>query len=278
MKKQLLKALTLIFAIALVFALPMSAEEYLTGDMNGDGVVNTDDAIYLLRHVLAPSKYPLVCNHNLTEHEAKEATCTETGYKAYQTCSRCDYTTYEEIPAHGHTEIVTAGIPATCADEGKTDHIECITCGVVLQESIKITKRQHNIIDIPAVESTCSSIGRTASQMCGDCGQYIVYPLYFSKKAHTFDDDQDAVCNGYYDPYTGITYECSYTRKTDVSLCKHLNEEIIVNNIPTCSQFGITRGKICADCGEIMISQSVIGKDVNTSLNKFEQEEKKPID
>ena len=49
MKKQLFKVLTLIFVLALLFALPMSAEDYLTGDMNGDGVVNTDDAIYLLQ-------------------------------------------------------------------------------------------------------------------------------------------------------------------------------------------------------------------------------------
>ena len=102
MKKQVLKMLTLIFALTIIFALPMSAEEYLTGDMNGDGVVNTDDAIYLLRHVLQPQNYTLSCNHNLTEHEAKEATCTETGYKAYETCSRCDYTTYEETEATGH--------------------------------------------------------------------------------------------------------------------------------------------------------------------------------
>ena len=64
MKKQIFKVLTLIFALALVFVLPMSAEEYLTGDMNGDGVVNTDDAIYLLRHVLNKEQYELACNHN----------------------------------------------------------------------------------------------------------------------------------------------------------------------------------------------------------------------
>ena len=30
-----------------------------SGDMNGDGYVNSDDAIYLLRHTLSPSRYPL---------------------------------------------------------------------------------------------------------------------------------------------------------------------------------------------------------------------------
>ncbi|MBE6639132.1 MAG: hypothetical protein E7616_06725, partial [Ruminococcaceae bacterium] len=35
--------------------------------------------------------------HELTQHPGKEATCDEGGWQAYETCSRCDYTTYEEI-------------------------------------------------------------------------------------------------------------------------------------------------------------------------------------
>ncbi|MBO7549043.1 MAG: hypothetical protein J6T77_03660, partial [Clostridia bacterium] len=34
-------------------------DDYLLGDMNGDGIVNSSDAIYLLRHVLFESDYPL---------------------------------------------------------------------------------------------------------------------------------------------------------------------------------------------------------------------------
>lgn len=42
--------------------------------------------------------------HDLVTHEAKNATCTQDGYKEYQTCNRCDYSTYEKsiIPAYGH--------------------------------------------------------------------------------------------------------------------------------------------------------------------------------
>ena len=34
-------------------------DDYLLGDMNGDGIVNSSDSIYLLRHVLFDDDYPL---------------------------------------------------------------------------------------------------------------------------------------------------------------------------------------------------------------------------
>ena len=40
--------------------------------------------------------------HNKVTHAAKDPTCTEIGWNAYETCTRCDYTTYETIPALGH--------------------------------------------------------------------------------------------------------------------------------------------------------------------------------
>ena len=41
-------------------------------------------------------------NHALEQHAAKAPTCTEIGWDAYDTCSRCDYTTYAELPALNH--------------------------------------------------------------------------------------------------------------------------------------------------------------------------------
>ena len=52
--------------------------------------------------------------HILEKHEGKEPTCTEYGWQAYETCSRCDYTTYEVIPA-GHT--YENGVCVDCGKE-----------------------------------------------------------------------------------------------------------------------------------------------------------------
>ena len=65
--------------------------------------------------------------HDIIHHDAKAPTCTEIGWKAYDTCSRCDYTTYEEIAAHGHTYGESTVVEPEYKVEGYTTHT-CKVC------------------------------------------------------------------------------------------------------------------------------------------------------
>ncbi len=67
--------------------------------------------------------------HDKIQHNAQEATCTEKGWEAYETCSRCEYSTYEEIPATGvHTWDKGEETKApTCTEEGETTYT-CTVC------------------------------------------------------------------------------------------------------------------------------------------------------
>lgn len=59
-------------------------------------------------------------NHALVHHEAKAPTCTEIGWNAYDTCSRCDYTTtYQELPALNH-DYQAVTVEPTCETDGYT--------------------------------------------------------------------------------------------------------------------------------------------------------------
>ena len=58
-------------------------------------------------------------NHDLVQHEAKAPTCTEIGWDAYKTCSRCDYTTYAELPALNH-DYQAVTVAPTCETDGYT--------------------------------------------------------------------------------------------------------------------------------------------------------------
>lgn len=58
-------------------------------------------------------------NHDLVQHAAKAPTCTEKGWNAYETCSRCDYTTYAELPALNH-DYQAVTVEPTCETDGYT--------------------------------------------------------------------------------------------------------------------------------------------------------------
>ncbi len=77
--------------------------------------------------MLQSKQYPDAFNH-----EAQAPTCTAIGWDEYDTCSRCDYTTYVEIPAKGHTEVTDVAVPATCTETGLTAGLHCSVCNEVL--------------------------------------------------------------------------------------------------------------------------------------------------
>lgn len=83
--------------------------------------------------------------HDIVSHAAKAATCTTNGYAAYDTCSRCNYTTYKEIVATGHKDI-NGGTSAI--------HTKCSKCGTT-------TSSKHNYSSKIIVAATCTSKGTT---------------------------------------------------------------------------------------------------------------------
>ena len=55
----------------------------------------------------------------MKQYAAKAPTCTEIGWNAYETCSRCDYTTRTELPALNH-DYQAVTVAPTCETDGYT--------------------------------------------------------------------------------------------------------------------------------------------------------------
>ncbi|MBQ7358043.1 MAG: phosphodiester glycosidase family protein [Clostridia bacterium] len=127
----------------------------------------------------------IALGHTLTQVDAKAATCTEKGWKAYEYCSVCDYTTYEEIGAKGHTEVIDGAVDATCTSTGLTEGKHCSACGEVLVEQTVTEKLDHTVVTDPAVDATCQSTGKTEGSHCGVCGEVFVAQTTTAKKEHT---------------------------------------------------------------------------------------------
>ena len=111
--------------------------------------------------------------HDLISHAAKEATCTEIGYAAYETCTRCDYTTYDsdsETPMLEHVPV-TLYKDADCTEDGYAGVVACELCGTILHEGEVIPAKGHTFGEVvEAVEPICETDGNLAYKTCTVCG------------------------------------------------------------------------------------------------------------
>lgn len=109
--------------------------------------------------------------HNLIHHNAQAATCTKKGWNAYDTCSRCDYTTYREIAVLDHDIIHHEGQTATCTEKGWNAYDTCSRCDYTTYREIAALNHANMQAHI-AVEATCTTAGNSAYWYCPDCDKY----------------------------------------------------------------------------------------------------------
>ena len=106
--------------------------------------------------------------HDIEHHGKKEATCTEIGWNEYDTCKRigCGYTTYQEIPALGHTESIDAAVAPTCTEKGKTEGKHCSVCNTIIVAQTDIAALGHDIEHHDKKDATCTEPGWEAYDTC----------------------------------------------------------------------------------------------------------------
>ena len=82
------------------------------------------------------------------QQETVAPTCTEEGYTIYR-CSRCGATEHRDVvPATGHTGELRDAREATCTESGYTGDTYCSVCGVLLQRGESIPPLGHDYEDV----------------------------------------------------------------------------------------------------------------------------------
>ena len=137
-------------------------------------------------------------NHDIVEHDGKAATCTENGWQAYQTCTRCNYTTYQEIPATGRVHTATREenrIDPTCTEDGSYDLVTyCVDDNVTLSVEHKTLKvLGHDIVYHDAKAATCTQVGWQAYQTCTRCNYTTYQEIPATGHIHTATREENRV-------------------------------------------------------------------------------------
>ena len=179
-------------------------------------------------------------NHDLIPHAGKAATCTEKGWKAYNTCSRCDYSAYEELAALGHDPIPHAGKAATCTESGWEAYDTCKRCDYSTYVELAIDPDNHDLVHHEAQAPTCTEVGWEAYDTCKRCNYSTYVELAIDPDNHDLvhHDAKAPTCTeigwGEYDTCS----RCDYTTKVEIPALEHDYTEKVIK--PTCEKVGYT--------------------------------------
>ena len=220
-------------------------------------------------------------NHDLVHHDAKAPSCTEIGWDAYDTCSRCDYTTRKELPALNHDlrqSVITAPtctetgwayvkcsrcdyydtpvLPAlkhdlrqrvitapTCTGEGWA-HVACSRCDYFT--SLVLSALNHDLEQHAAQAPTCTEIGWNAYETCSRCD----YTTYVELPAQ-HDLEQHAAKAPTCTEIGWNAYEtCSRCDHTTYAELPALNHDLVRHEAkaPTCTEIGWDTYEACSRC------------------------------
>ena len=182
-------------------------------------------------------------NHDLVHHDAKAPSCTEIGWDAYDTCSRCDYTTRKELPALNHDlrqSVITA---PTCTETGWA-YVKCSRCDYY--DTPVLPALKHDLRQRVITAPTCTGEG-WAHVACSRCDYFT--SLVLSALNHDLEQHaaQAPTCmEKGWNAYETCS-RCDYTTRKELPA---LNHDLVQHDAqaPTCTEPGWNAYSTCKNC------------------------------
>ena len=179
--------------------------------------------------------------HDTNKHSAKDATCTEIGWNAYETCSRCDYTTCVEIPATGHSHKAVVTAP-TCTEQGYTTHT-CHCGDSYVDRYVNALGHSYGAW-VVTTKPTCTTVGEERRD-CDACDHFETREIKATGHSYNVVVTKPTCTEQGYTTHTchcGESYVDSY-----VAALGHSYGAWVTTTKPTCTAVGEER-RDCNEC------------------------------